>query len=90
MARRREPPDDADEWEDAEDDEAPAERDLSDDEADTPTLPCPHCGKPVFEFVDRCPYCGDWITPSVAGRKNPWLVLLVFIVVAALLFWWLR
>jgi len=27
-------------------------------------VPCPECGKPVYDFVDHCPACGYWITSA--------------------------
>ena len=42
-------------------------------------LPCPSCGEPVYEEADRCPHCGDYITPGrgPATRNLPrWMLVL--------------
>ena len=49
--------DDDDEVDDREDPD-PSDQDASDDE-DEDTLPCPFCGKPVYEGADVCPYCRE-------------------------------
>lgn len=60
-----------------EDPEGPQAQDLVDDDEETPTEPCPSCGTPVPELVDRCPYCGDWIVSGSgrAGRRPTWLIV---------------
>lgn len=79
-----------DAW-DADDAEAPQERDLIDeDDGQTPTVPCPNCQRPIPEFVDRCPYCGDWIvqTTGQSPRRTPWFILVVIVIVLVLLGWY--
>ncbi len=49
------------------DDEEYPDPDEADDETDT--IPCPQCGKAIYEDVDRCPYCGQDVVPAT----NPWL-----------------
>lgn len=44
-------------------------------------IPCPECGKPVYDFVDRCPSCGYWVTDadlrqSRASHTKPTWVLI--------------
>jgi hypothetical protein len=77
---------------DADDPEAPQACDVGADELDddTPTVPCPSCRAPVYEFADRCPSCGEWIVPSGgdASRRNPAFVVFVVLIVVALLFLW--
>jgi ribosomal protein L37E len=42
-----------------------------DDDADaTETGHCPECGRPVYEFSDKCPACGYWL--SAADRRDMW------------------
>lgn len=76
---------------DADDAEAPQERDLfNEDEDETPTVPCPDCRRPVPDFADRCPYCGNWIiqTAGHSPRRTPWFIVLVIVIVLALLGWY--
>ena len=73
--------DSEDEWED---DEWPED----DDEIET--VPCPACGKEVYEEAERCPYCGDYIVHSSSGyvwKNRPvwWIVLGVFGILAVIL-----
>src|SRR5687768_3780594 len=60
--------DDDDEVDDREDPD-PSDQDASDDE-DEDTLPCPFCGKPVYEGADVCPYCRNFITFDTPGRSR--------------------
>lgn len=52
------------EWED-QDPDAPLDVDLADDSDDA--VPCPACGRDVYEDADQCVHCGEWIIPSVTG-----------------------
>lgn len=55
-----------DDWDiyDFEDDDF--EDDYDDDEP--AYLPCPSCGDDVYEDLEQCPHCGDYITFS----SSPW------------------
>jgi len=76
----------------AEDDwEAPGPDERDDD--DVETLPCPSCGKQIYEETEACPYCGDYVTHSnsaLAG-KPLWFVALavlgIIAVIASILHW---
>lgn len=60
------------------------------DDDETATVPCPHCGEDVADFADRCPYCGDWIVPGgQAGVSSRGLIFAAVVVLAilALLYW---
>jgi len=73
-----------------EDPEGPQKRDLVDeDEEETPTVPCPSCGRDVPDFADRCPYCGDWIVQA-SGESSHGRVWLILAALAALVgfLWW--
>ncbi len=67
-----------------EDPEAPQERDREADE-DSECVPCPHCGRPVYEDADRCPHCGEFVLPGrTAGpRRRWWPVAAVVVIVLA-------
>lgn len=76
-------------WEE-DDPDAPQARDLTDENDDeTPTIPCPNCRRPVPDFADRCPYCGDWIVQSAgtSSRRNPWFIVTLIIALAAFATW---
>ena len=55
------------------------EQDEIDDEADHESeedqLPCPSCGRMMYEDSDRCPYCGDWVMPlaAAAAKRKTWI-----------------
>ena len=74
-----------------EDPEGPSEDDLAeDDDEETATVPCPHCGADVYEWAERCPRCGDWIVPGVAGgRRFGGLIygVIVLLLIIALLYY---
>lgn len=94
--RHDEPDDDPDEWDES--DEYDAERDYDPDDPETypaglyddhgpPTVPCPHCGKEVFEDSEQCPRCGNYLSKEdgpAAGRGGTWVVLMILAVLAAI------
>jgi hypothetical protein len=67
-------------WNDAADDEDPDEGEF-DDEPDT--MPCPSCGAEIFDDVDRCPVCGEYITADTSMNPVWWwtavIVLLLMV-----------
>lgn len=52
---------------------------------------CPSCGREVYEFTEKCPHCGDWITPTYRSpqKRRRWQIL-VLAVILLLLFALLR
>ena len=70
------PPDEADDEIDPEGPD-PSEMDYSDE----PDLEvCPNCRKMISEEADRCPYCGEYLTPSAAPMsKTAWFVVAVIV-----------
>jgi hypothetical protein len=79
-------------FEDEEDDwEAPEPDERDEDELDT--LPCPACGRQIYEEAEACPYCGEYVThsKSVLAGKPFWFVALavlgIIAVIASILHW---
>lgn len=66
MARRDS---DRDDW--SEDDEG---EDRSDDNA---TVPCPFCGREIYDDAELCPYCKNYISLEEAprSRKPLWIIV---------------
>ena len=86
-------PDDEDDDDGVVDREAPDESDMDPDDGDddhgVDTVPCPYCGRPVYEHADICPHCRNFISFQDAPRHRP-----LWIVVAATLAligvgWWI-
>ena len=49
----------------------PLEQDMDRDDDDSlPEMTCPICRATVVEDTQKCPHCGDWITP-VDGLRQP-------------------
>jgi hypothetical protein len=64
-------------WVDPEDDE----------DASGDLLICPSCRREVHDETEKCPYCGDWITPvypSGAGKRFLLIALITLLIVALL------
>ena len=79
-----------DSWDDAAaDPDAPLPSDLHDDDDDAalPDMACPECGARVTEDTQKCPRCGDWITPiaPASGRRSWWLAIAVLLMLLAML-----
>ena len=50
-------------------------------------LICPSCRREVHDETEKCPYCGDWITPvypAGAGRRFLLIALITLLIVALL------
>lgn len=83
-------PRDDDSWDD--DPDAPLSSDVDDDVDDyvLSEMLCPECGRRVTEDTQKCPHCGDWITPIAprAGQwKRWWFVAAVLLMLLAMLRW---
>ncbi len=70
-------------------DEADDWRDADNDDDDSPTIPCPYCGREIYEDAPRCPYCGQYISDEDAPAKRPpwWVILGVLLCLCAILVW---
>jgi hypothetical protein len=53
------------------------------------TVPCPHCGRQVYEDAERCPHCESYISEedSPPSRKPWWLVVGVVLCLSAVYRW---
>ena len=80
MARQLE---DADDWDDG------CESDSRNNDEDEPTVPCPYCGKDIYEDAPRCPHCGQYISEEdVAPSRAPWWIILgVLLCLCATVVW---
>jgi DNA-directed RNA polymerase subunit RPC12/RpoP len=50
----------------------------SDEEEQSLTIPCPHCGADIYEDSVRCPRCGTYLTPDTnpwSGRPGWWILV---------------
>ncbi len=50
----------------------------SDDELLVADMACPECRRPVTIDTQKCPHCGDWITPVYPNseKRRRWLFYL--------------
>ncbi len=80
-------------WADDLDDREYPDDDENDDESDT--KPCPHCGESTYEDAEQCPSCGQYLTFSTSpwsNRPGWWIALAaagIAAVLALLAFGWL-
>lgn len=88
-----------DAWDDSSDDNDMAQEDDLDDWSDEPDgfvlaeMMCPSCRARVTEDTQKCPACGDWITPVDFASKGPkrWVyVAAVALMLLAILLFTLR
>jgi uncharacterized OB-fold protein len=75
--------DDDDNWDD---DETP------DDEGIESTIPCPSCGREMFEDSPRCPHCERYISDDDRSRPSypVWVIATAVICLATALAWIFR
>jgi hypothetical protein len=76
-----------DSWNDP---DAPQASDVGEDQEDDalPEMACPECGARVTEDTQKCPRCGDWITPVERGGgswKKWWFAVAVLLMLLAML-----
>jgi predicted nucleic acid-binding Zn ribbon protein len=61
---------------------------MSDDDWDDDTVPCPYCGKAVYEDAERCPYCENYLSREDApGRQPTWIVIGVLVCLVLVAGW---
>ncbi|MGB9626706.1 MAG: zinc ribbon domain-containing protein [Phycisphaerae bacterium] len=75
------------------DDDWSEQEDFDDDSADAESdeYPCPACGRSIYDDAEKCPYCGEWITPpgtaETRSRSWFWPILVALLVVVILMAW---
>lgn len=59
--------------------EDPDESDITGGD-DPEHVPCPYCGREVYEGAEICPHCGNYISSEDAPRRRPrWAVVAVVV-----------
>ncbi len=54
------------------------------DDSDDDLLACPSCKKAVHEDTQKCPYCGDWVTPVSLEHRSKrivWVLVILLMIV---------
>lgn len=54
------------------------------DDSDDDLLACPSCKKAVHEDTQKCPYCGDWVTPvslEQRSKRMVWVLVILLMIV---------
>jgi ribosomal protein L37E len=65
--------------------------DDDDEPDDDEAVSCPECGRPVYNFLDKCPACGYWLSAADRralrpGESKPsWIRITTIVVLAAML-----
>jgi hypothetical protein len=74
---------------DADDDAWDDGPDVDDDSDDEPTVPCPACGRAIFEDSPYCPSCEQYVSAAdhAAASKPVW-VIATALVCLGLALWW--
>ena len=55
------------------------------------TIPCPHCGKQIYDDSERCPYCENYLSEEEEGaqpaRKPWWIIICTLLCLYAVYRW---
>ena len=66
-----------------------SDRDNPDDDDVAETVPCPHCGRDVYEAAERCPHCGSYLSREDAPSRRPrWVVAGVIVCLVIIVLVW--
>jgi hypothetical protein len=60
---------------------------------DEDTIPCPHCGKQIYDESERCPYCETYISEeddAQPTRKPWWIIICALLCLYAVYRWIVR
>ncbi len=78
-------------WQEEDDDldetEDPDESDQDDEDDPSDVVTCPRCGREVYEHADRCPHCGEYVTPGTASSRPWWVIVAAILTLLAILLW---
>ena len=56
------------------------------DEPDDYTVPCPHCGEDIYDDVEQCPFCRQYISAADFKKQIPtWVVVLIVLTIVSFL-----
>jgi len=55
---------------------------------DPAMMACPNCRGAVVEEAQKCPHCGDWITPVEPRRGKRMVTVLAIVVMLGLALMW--
>ncbi|MFM8734877.1 MAG: hypothetical protein ACKOC8_06755 [Pirellulales bacterium] len=63
---------------------------VDDDGDEESTVPCPFCGREMFEDSPRCPSCERYVSDEdhAASRKPTW-VIVTAVICLVIAVWWL-
>jgi DNA-directed RNA polymerase subunit RPC12/RpoP len=54
------------------------------------TVPCPYCGKDIFDESLRCPHCGNYISEADSPpSRKPWWVVAGVIICLYIVYRWI-
>lgn len=77
---------------DLDDDEGPDPTDQDDSDGDDQDLltPCPNCRNMMYDDTERCPNCGEWVSPPGTQRLPLWAIVTAVVCLAVFIFLALR
>ncbi len=68
--------------------ELPDRSDMDADVTDN-SMPCPYCGRDIYEESEFCPRCGKYISREDAPLRLPvWLIIGVILAMMVVIFCW--
>ena len=83
----RDDEDEADDGAELDEREDPEPSDIDDDD-DAETIPCPYCGKDVYEQAELCPHCGSYLSREDAPpTRLRWAVAVIVAFLVIALIW---
>jgi predicted nucleic acid-binding Zn ribbon protein len=70
----------------------PSDMDQDGDSDIVDTLPCPYCGKPVYDGAEQCPRCGNYLSAEErpVQKKPLWIVIAAVVCLIIIFLWILR